>query len=35
MATEAFTVSTDSYIGHRLDYLADTLAKPRNYLVKQ
>ena len=35
MATEAFTVRTESDIVHRLDFLADTLDRSRNYLVNQ
>jgi predicted transcriptional regulator len=35
MATEAFTVRTESDIVHRLDSLADTLNRSRNYLVNQ
>jgi predicted transcriptional regulator len=35
MATEAFTVRTESDIVHQLDHLADSLDRSRNYLVNQ
>ena len=35
MATEAFTVRTESEVVHQLDHLADTLDRSRNYLVNQ
>jgi predicted transcriptional regulator len=35
MATEAFTIRTDSGIVQQLDYLAGSLDRSRNYLVNQ
>ena len=35
MATEAFTVRTESDIVHQLDFLAGALDRSRNYLVNQ
>jgi len=35
MATEAFTVRTESDVIHQLDTIADTLDRSRNYLVNQ
>jgi predicted transcriptional regulator len=35
MATEAFTVRTDSDTVHQLDHMADSLDRSRNYLVNQ
>lgn len=33
MATEAFTVRAESDIVHKIDFLADSLDRSRNYLV--
>lgn len=35
MATEAFTVRTETDIVHKLDHLAESLDRSRNYLVNQ
>src|SRR5574343_1078022 len=35
MATEAFTVRTESDIVHQLDFIAGALDRSRNYLVNQ
>jgi predicted transcriptional regulator len=35
MATEAFTVRTESNLVHQLDQLADSLDRSRNYVVNQ
>lgn len=35
MATEAFTIRTESDIVQQLDYLAGSLDRSRNYLVNQ
>lgn len=35
MATEAFTVRTETEVVHQLDHLADSLDRSRNYLVNQ
>ena len=35
MATEAFTVRTDPDIVDKLDHMADSLDRSRNYLVNQ
>jgi predicted transcriptional regulator len=35
MATEAFTVRAETDIVHKLDHLAESLDRSRNYLVNQ
>ena len=35
MTTEAFTVRAESYIVHKLDHIAGSLDRSRNYLVNQ